>query len=79
MFYAELDIGGNSVYNGDLFDDRDWEDKVSSALETRASLVFRLHKRLSLFVGLAHTRTGDDIGRFTGGETDTSPFFGIQF
>ena len=78
-FFAELDIGGNSVFIGDLFDDRDWEDKVSRALETRASLVFQLNKRLSLFAGLAHTRTGDDISRFTGGKTDTSPFLGIQF
>ena len=28
-FFAELDIGGNSVLSGDLFDDRDWEDKIS--------------------------------------------------
>ncbi|MEE9166815.1 MAG: hypothetical protein V3U24_05055 [Candidatus Neomarinimicrobiota bacterium] len=78
-FFAELDIGSNSIYSGDLFDDRDWEDKVSRALETRASLVFRLHNRLSLFAGIVQTRTGDDMGQFTGWETDTSPFFGIQF
>ena len=79
MFFAELDMGGNSIFMGDLLDDHEWEDKVSRALETRASLVFRLHKRLSLFAGVVQTRTGDDIDQFTGGETDTSPFFGIQF
>jgi len=78
-FYTELDIGSNSVFNGDLFDDRDFEDKVSRALETRASLGFRLHRRLSLFAGLVHTRTGKNIDWFSGGKTETSPFFGIQF
>ena len=77
--FAELDIGSNSIFAGDLLDDREWEDKVSMALETRASLVFRLHKRLSFIVGVVQTRTGDDIDWFSEGKTESSQFIGIQF
>ncbi len=76
--FAELDIGSNAIFTGDLLDDREWENKVSSALDARASLVFRLHKRLSIIAGIVQTRTGDDISQFSGGKTEKTPFFGIQ-
>lgn len=77
--FVELDIGSNSIFAGDLLDDREWEDKVSMVLETRVSLVFRLHKRLSFIVGEVQTRTGNDIDWFNRGKTENSQFFGIQF
>ena len=77
--FAELDIGNNSIFAGDLFDDSEWEDKASMAFETRASLVFRIHKRLSFVAGVVQTRIGDDFSQFSENETEYSQFFGIQF
>jgi hypothetical protein len=77
--YTELDIGTISMLNGDVFDDREFEDKAANALESRLSVGFRLAERISIFVGIVHTRIGEENDWLNEGKTDTSPFFGIQF
>ncbi len=79
--YAELDLGSVSLMNDNMFDEDedDLDDEVTNALESRASLGFRLTERVSFFAGVVHSRTGDNIDWSSGGETETGLFFGLQF
>ena len=77
--YAEFDLGNYSIVSESKDDDWKWEEDAYFAVEARASILFEIHKRITLQAGFANINIFNDYNYSDNWKKDNKPFIGIQF